>query len=199
MLTDLVIILIFVAQGFTELRRLIDSSSKTDKTGLLMNGLVCIAFVAGNLIAFIGVAAGLDAFYYLFPILTSDSYPLQKLIFRYAIGYCIAIEATRSFTILFLMPVFILQIVLRILKEFEKLPVNDLTLQLYSQLQVCSQLGHYSVRLGAGVLVPAGFIACVIGLWILLTGWKVMAVGIYLMFAFITIFYVLYYLIHCHS
>lgn len=144
---------------------------------LLVNCFVLLQFVSGLFLGPILVLANMDPYHSL------------ELIFNIKLNYCVrlclmhllTLEFTRSCNIITFPILSIFKIYLSLLNEIRRLPSNWVAVRKYTRLQCINKCGDEAFRLIDGTLMIVGFVLCIIGLWIILQGWKFLPLLLYLM------------------
>lgn len=161
-----------------------------DIIGLLMHGMIFFAFLSAVGVPSLLVLSNMDPAYYvclqLMPEQTLyQSFVLQ--IFRLAFFQWTVLEGVRSITAMFLPAVSIFNIVIFCLKHISGMhPNNDVT-ERYRHLLCLVQFGRESIRYTAGVAMGCGFVVAVLGTWIVVIGWKMFPLFVYLVLCTITL------------
>ncbi len=112
----------------------------------------------------------------------------------YALAYILTqwctLEATRIYIALCIPTMTICNIYLRTLKVIGSSELNIRTLLLYTQLHCINQIGMRVIAKIAGAFMGVGFLLFVIGNWIILKGWNILPVQVYvLIFGIVVIAY----------
>lgn len=107
------------------------------------------------------------------------AYAIQiPLVIKYFLQQWIWTEIIRSFSIL-LLPMMSISMHLATLDNVQTLPATRFAIRKNIQLQVIDRCGDQAFRQTAETLVTVGYRICVVGLWIVLQGWKMFPVPVY--------------------
>lgn len=91
---------------------------------------------------------------------------------RMLLGYIICLEITRSCSLIFLPLMSIFNIYLSSLRAIHRTQNAGCSIRKYTRLQCVNKAGDQGFRFIAGTLMTVGFGNCVLGLWIVIQGWK---------------------------
>lgn len=96
-------------------------------------------------------------------------------------------ECTRSYSLILLPILTIFKVHFAVLDNIYSLPASGYAIRKYTQLQCISKRGYEGIRLIAGTLMTVGFGICVVGLWVVIHGWKMFPPIYYLMVSLCTL------------
>lgn len=167
---------------------------KPDVFGLLLISLAITLLFVGVFIAPIGVVAGLDPFtqtmnIYFIRFLSNSYFKLAGYLICYIVTQWCTLEATRIYILIlvpFLSMFYLFVCQLDLLKKRPIIKIKT-TLLLYEGLNCINQIGSNVIARIAGSLMSIAFFILVFINWILLKGWNLVPVPLYIMICFIAV------------
>ncbi len=124
----------------------------------------------------------------------SEGIKTATLIFRYITTHWSVLEATRSYTLTCIAYMAYYNINNSCLHAINEIPLSEITMKEYIELQYINRIGQHSLKYISGSLMSAGFMILVVGNWLSLVGWDFIPIQVNLSMTLITIivYFVLY-------
>ncbi len=112
---------------------------------------------------------------------------LVKTLIRYVIMQHCILAVVRCYVTFYLPAVSTFYIFLACLKRIIKKPESENSVKYYTQLRIIQQTGMTSIRTLAALLMFTGFVLCVLGTWIIISGRQIFPVLLYCMCTLVTL------------
>lgn len=168
------------------------NGKKLDVWGLFIMTFTIILLLVGIFLAPFGILAGLDPFTqtinaYCSTLLSNLPFKYTSYLTCYILTQWCTLEATRTYIIVLVSIMTALNVTLCQLDLIIKLPLKTATLLMYEELKCISNIGSNTIALFAGSQMGIGFTIVVFNNWIILKGWDLVPVQVYVMIVFISL------------